>query len=238
MTDPITSLLGEWACEICTEAIVLRILISVIFAAILGCERASKRHAAGLRTFILVSLASTIATMVDVYLLESSDAKLALLSAATVIGVAIISSNSILYSSKNQIKGLTTSVGLWASALIGIAIGAGFYTASLIGFVTLLCCLSLFPAFEIYLKNRSNHFEVHLELTGREYLRDFVTILRRLGVRVDDIELNPAYAGSGLSVYSVAMTIKSGELKKYKTHSEIIAAIGTLDYVYYIEEMN
>ena len=105
-------------------------------------------------------------------------------------------------------------------------------------FAAMLCCLALFPDFEIYLKNRSNHFEVHLELTDKAHLQDFVTTLRRLGVRIDDIESNPAYIGSGLAVFSVSMTICSPELKKYKTHSEIIQAISSLDYVYYIEEMN
>ena len=216
----------------------LRLLISVVFAAIIGCERATKRHAAGLRTFILVSMASSMATMVDVYFAESYGSGFLVLSAATVIGTAIISSNSILFSSKNQIKGLTTSVGLWAVGVLGIAVGAGFYSAGLIGFLTLLICLSMFPTFETYLKNRSNHFEVHLELTNKSYLQDFVTTLRKLGLRIDDIEANPAYLNSGLSVYSVSVTIASQELKKYKTHSEIIKAVGTLEYVYYIEEMN
>ena len=238
MTDPIAKLLGEWSAEITMESVLLRLLISVVFAAVIGCERATKRHAAGLRTFILVSMASTMATMVDVYFAESYGSGFLVLAAATVIGTAIISSNSILFSSKNQIKGLTPSVGLWAVGVLGIAVGAGFYSAGLIGFSTLLLCLSLFPAFEIYLKNRSNHFEVHLELINKSYLQDFVTTIRKLGLRVDDIEANPAYLNSGLSVYSVSVTIASQELKKYKTHSEIIEAIGTLEYVYYIEEMN
>lgn len=238
MTDPIARLLGEWSAGINIESVLFRLLVSVMFAAVIGCERATKRHAAGLRTFMLVSMASTMASMVDMYFAKTNNSSVLLLSAATLIGMAIISSNSILFSSKNQIKGLTTSVGLWTVGVLGIAVGAGFYSASLIGFIVLLCCLSLFPTFETYLKNRSNHFEMHLELTNKSNLQDFVTTIRKLGLRVDDIESNPAYINSGLSVFSVSVTISSPELKKYKTHSEIIEAIGTLEYVYYIEEMN
>ena len=54
---------------------------------------------------------------------------------------------------------------------------------------------------------------------------------------VDDIEANTAYLGSGLSVYTVCFSIRSEELKKYRTHEQIIQALGTLDYVYYVEEM-
>ena len=52
------------------------------------------------------------------------------------------------------------------------------------------------------------------------------------------MESNPAYYNSGLSVYSIAVTMISPELKQYKKHSEIIEALRSLDYVYYIEEMN
>jgi len=161
-----------------------------------------------------------------------------LLSAATLLAVTSVSANSILYSSRGQIKGLTTSAGLVSCCILGFATGAGLYALTLIVYVFLLCILAGFPAFEAYLKNRSNHFEVHMELKSSSYLRDFVTVSRRLGLRIDDIEANQAYAGSGLSVYSVSLTICSQELKKYKTHVEIIEALSSLDYIYHIEEMH
>ena len=231
--DPIAALLGSWAAEINLWSALLRIALAILCSAIIGCERATKRHAAGLRTFMLACLASAIAMMVD----QSLGGGIPIVSAAAVIGVAIISSNSILYSSRSQIKGLTTSMGLWATVALGLAIGAGLYTLALIGFGAMLCCLSLFPPFEAYLKDRSNHFEVHLELKDRRNLQDFVTTIRRLGLRIDDIESNPAYLNSGLSVYSISVTIVSPELKKYKRHDEIIEALRSLDYVYFIDEL-
>ncbi len=238
ITDPIAGLLGEWSQELSVAAIVLRILLSIILAAIIGCERSSKRHSAGLRTFILVSLASTVAVILDIYMGQTTGKPLYILSAATIIATSTISVNSMLFSSRSQIKGLTTGVGLWTCGIIGIALGAGFYTVTLIAFAALLCSLSFFPTFETYLKNRSNHFEIHLELKSSSYLQDFVTTIRKLGLTIDDIESNPAYVNSGLSVYSVAVSIASAELKKYKTHKEIIEALRSLNYVYYIEEMN
>ena len=232
-TDPIATFLGEWSINLNFYSVLLRIAISIILAAIIGCERSGKRHAAGLRTFILASLASTVAMLLDIATLG----QFFVISAASVIGVAIISSNSILFSSRNQIKGLTTSVGLWACGILGLSAGAGYYTVTLIVFFALLCSLSVFPAIETYLKNRSNHFEIHLELKNKSNLLDFVTVIRKLGLRIDDIEINPAYMNSGLSVYSVSVTIMSAELKKYKTHTQIIEALRSLEFVYHIEEM-
>lgn len=235
MTDPIANILGEWSKNINEFSIVFRILLSVSLAAIIGCERSSKRHSAGLRTFMLMSLATTVAMLLDVS--GNGTQGLYLLSCAGIVSVAVISVHSILLSSRSQIKGLTTAAGLWASAFIGLASGAGYYTITIIAFVVLYVCLSVFPMLERYLKNRSNHFEIHLELKNSSYLYDFVTTIRRLGLKIDDIEANPAYANSGISVYSISMSISSAELKKYKTHTEIIEALRTLEYIIHIEEM-
>ena len=142
---------------------------------------------------------------------------------------------AFLSGAKNTL--LISLVGTLIGCVIGFAIGAGLYTVTGIVFLFFLCILACFPAFEQYLKNRSNHFEIHLELKNSGYLRDFVTVSRRLGLRIDDIEANQAYAGSGLSVFTVTFTICSAELKKYKTHREIIEALSSLDYIYHIEEM-
>ncbi len=236
--DPIASLLGEWVCELNAYSILLRIAIAFLFAAVIGCERARKRHSAGLRTFILVSTASSIAMLLDQYSLRLTGAGSGpILSAAALIGIAIISGNSFLYSSRNQIKGLTTAVALWTCAVIGLAAGGGFYTVAAGGFAALLICLAVLPVLEEYLIDLSNYFEVHLELKNVAYLQDFITTIRRLGLKIDNIELNPAYVHSGLSVYSISFTITKEELRKYKKHSEIIEALGTLDYVAHIEEI-
>ena len=232
--DPIALFLGEWSYTLNIGSIALRIILSVLLSAVIGCERAAKRHSAGLRTFILVSLGCTVAIMLDSFI--ASEGHLYILSASAAISVAILSINSILFSSRNRIKGLTTAVGLWVSGIIGLSLGAGYYTVTVFAFVALLFSLSVFPRFEMFLQNRSNHFEIHLELSSATALQDFIATLRELGLRVDDIENNPAYSGSGLSVYTVSLSVVGKELKKYKTHTEIIEALSSIEYVTFIEE--
>lgn len=236
-TDPLAHLLGDWSVSHGISGIIFKIIVSVLLSAVIGCERATKRHSAGLRTFVLISLSCTVAMLLDSFLFVSSGNNSFFLSAASIIALSIICVNSLLVSSRSQIKGLTTSVAMWTCGMLGLIIGAGYYTASLILFIALHITLSVFPYFERYLKNRSNHFEIHLELTESKYLQDFVTTIRKLGMKIDDIEFNTAYAGSGLSVYTIAISISNADLKKYKTHAELIEALRTLKYVYHIEEM-
>ena len=237
-SDPIAQALGAWASDITVRSILLRVLISLVMGAVIGWERSNKRHSAGLRTFMLAFLTGTLASLLDSYIFaESGKRGFFLLSAGTVVGASVIAVHSVFYSSRNQIKGLTTAVGLWAAGMVGIALGMGYYTVALAAYAAMLCVLFWFPPLETAFKNRSNHFEVHLELTNSVCLQDFVTVIRRLGLTIDEIEQNPAYVGSGLSVYSIAISVSNHMLKKYKTHAEIIEALKSLDYVYHIEEM-
>ena len=57
-----------------------------------------------------------------------------------------------------------------------------------------------------------------------------------LELNIDDIELNTAYIKSGLSVYTISLTVLDKELKN-KTHQELIEELSKLDYVWYIEEI-
>ncbi len=237
ITDPIATLLGSWSSSLNEYSILFRIVVSVLLSALIGWERSSKRHSAGFRTFMVVTLSGTVVMLVDLYINSTFGGQFFLLSAMSIVSAARIATRTLYFSSRNQIMGLTTSVALWGSCVLGLAIGAGLYTITAITFLTMLLCLSKLPALEFYLKNRSNHFEIHLELKNSLNLQNFVSTIRKLGLAIDAIEMNPAYANSGLSVYSIAISISNEELKKYKTHKEIIEALSTLDYIYHIEEI-
>ncbi len=232
--DPLAKVFGEWSQELSISSILFRLALCIIVGAVIGCERSNKRHSAGLRTFILVTLLGTIASIIDLSLINNSTTSLYLLSASAILGTVVISGNSILFNAKKQIKGLTTSVGLWLCLLLGIVIGLGYYLIALVLCAILILILMVFPWIEMFLKDKSNHFEIHLELADRTKLQDFIFTLRKLDIRIDDLELNSAYVGSGLSVYTVSLTLGK---KNGTTHKEIITALSSLDYVSFVDEI-
>ena len=235
-TDFLADLLGTWSSEVNIASTALKTALVIVMAVILGCERSKNRHAAGLRTLIVLSIGSMFAGIGDIYFITVHQVRFPFLSAAVFIGISVITANTIIYSSKNQIMGLTTSVGMWTMSILSAILGFGLYTAALIGFVALMIGLLGFSKMETYIKNKSNHFEIHLELKSRSSLQDFIATAREFRLTIDNLELNPAYANSGLSVYTVKFTIVSKELRK-KSHSDIIEALSVLDCVYYVEKL-
>ena len=235
--DLIGVMLGEWSLHPShLAAIMLRVCLALVLSAIIGWERATKRHPAGLRTFILAGIASVFAALCDEFALSVLKAPFTFLSAASLICLATISGNTLLFSSRNQLKGLTTSVCLFTNAIISLCIGFGMYTSALIGFFAMIMCVALFPNLETQFKRHSQHFELHLELKSRSNLQDFITAIREFGLHLDEIEFNPAYANTGLGVYTLKVTLNHPRLAKVK-HSEIVEALGSLDCVAFIEEI-
>lgn len=234
MKDLIVVLFGDWAGEFNLYSCLLRLALSLVLAMMAGSERATKLHAAGLKTFICVSLVAALGAFGDLFLMASG-ATFSFIVPAIVIGVAIISGNTLLYSSKNQLRELTTSIGLWAVALITVTVCFGLYTVGLVAFILFMLCITLLPKLEKKLKRESKYLELHIELKTKDGLQTFIATIRKIGLLVKGVEPNPAYINSGLSVYSV--TLQMGGVMKGKSHKEIVEAISGLEIVNFAEEV-
>lgn len=110
----------------------LRIIVAAICGAVIGYERAIQRKSAGVRTHIVVAIASALFMIVSKYgfadLLNMHDIALdpSRIAAQIVTGISFIGAGTILVR-REQISGLTTAAGVWATAAIGMAVGAGMY---------------------------------------------------------------------------------------------------------------
>ena len=61
--------------------------LSLALAAVIGCERSSKRHSAGMRTFMLVSVSATAAVLTDMYLAREFSFVIPVISGAAVVAL-------------------------------------------------------------------------------------------------------------------------------------------------------
>ena len=233
MQDPIAKLAGSWLEDVTIYSVIIRVLIALIIGALMGYERARRGHAAGLRTYIMISLGTTVIAICEAAAYSTAH----ILSAASLIGIALIGTNSITISSKNRIKGLTTTVGLFIVAILGVATGMGCYTISIVGAILALICMAFLGGLEVELKQKSSHMLLHLELTKSSYLVNFTTTIRKLGMRISELEIHKAYLNTSLAVYTVSIELNNKNVLMYKKHKDIVEALMSLEYVVYAEEI-
>ena len=105
--------------------IALRLMVAALLGGLLGLERERARKSAGLRTHMLVSLGSALFVLVSLESGMDPDA-LSRVVQGVVAGIGFLCAGAILKSAEeDQVRGLTTSAGLWMTAAIGLCAGLG-----------------------------------------------------------------------------------------------------------------
>lgn len=121
-----------WLMDLNFLTLLIRTLLALLCAGLIGYERDAHGSAAGLRTHILVCLGAMIAMCTGVFTVVHYGGDASRIGAQVVSGIGFLGAGTIIVH-RGHISGLTTAAGLWASACIGLAIGAGFYEAAVLG---------------------------------------------------------------------------------------------------------
>lgn len=117
----------------------IRLLVSVIAGGIIGNERGRHGSAAGLRTHILVCIGACVSSLTGIFVSVhfGYTGDLFRIAAQVVSGIGFLGAGMIIVKNTSMITGLTTAAGLWTTAVIGIAIGFGYYIGAIIA--TIFC---------------------------------------------------------------------------------------------------
>ena len=117
--------------------IAIRLLAAIILGGLVGLEREAAGKAAGLRTHMLVALGAAL-TLVVAHRMDIPGPDQSRIIQGLVTGVGFLGGGAILkITDERRIRGLTTAAGIWMTASIGIAVGAGkLATAIMATFLT------------------------------------------------------------------------------------------------------
>lgn len=161
--------------EINTYSSVFKLCLSLVLGSVVGIERKRKGQIAGVRTFALIAMGATLAMILSVYVpqvylgLKNGDP--ARIAAQVVTGIGFLGAGAIIQM-KGSVRGLTTAAGIWMVAAIGLAVGVGMYTISIIA--TALILIILVPL---------EHFEHRIKVGASSRI-----IRMKVGSVVEDIE--------------------------------------------------
>lgn len=220
--------------EVNLLSVTVRILLSVIIGGLIGLERGMKNRPAGLRTYMVVCLGACLVMLTNHYVFNIyNTGDPVRMGAQVVSGIGFLGAGTIIVTRRNQIKGLTTAAGLWASAGVGLALGIGFYEAAIIGGFGVFFVMTMMQRMDNRMRRSTKVIEIYVELAKGYPLGDFLRCVREKEIEVKEIMREQDSDGEDGSRAYIA-TLK---LQKRQKHIEIIDDIRTVEGVAYLEEM-
>ena len=189
--------------EVTYVTVLLRLAIAAICGAMVGIEREVHGRAAELRTHMMVSLGAALTTLIGVFnveILKITWADPMRVGAQVISGIGFLGAGTILLKKENsQITGLTTAAGLWVTAVIGLASGAGFYEGSFVTAVMATVIFTLVSKLEHAMNSRRQRLFVYLELDGVSAVNQTVDALTEM-VGAVEIQVTPPRSGTAGNV--------------------------------------
>jgi len=220
--------------------IVLRLLGAVIVGFAVGAQRARTSHPAGIRTHILVALGSCVVMVTSCIMYEQTIAVFgttpsdpARLGAQVINGIGFLGAGTILVTGRQQVKGLTTAAGLWASACTGLAVGAGFYECVLIAFAMIFLSIRLFPIVDAYIQENARDINLYMEFYSLGDISTIINQLKSQNVQIYDIDIERNKSGEALhpsAIFSIRLNEKI-------PHTQLLSDLAELDCFCVIEEL-
>ncbi|MEM5811607.1 MAG: MgtC/SapB family protein [Candidatus Aenigmatarchaeota archaeon] len=116
---------------------IIKVLVSLVLASLIGVEREMRKKPAGLRTHILIAVTATLYTIVSIKYFPQDNARII---SNILTGMGFIGAGTII-SSKIKVVGITTASTLWFIASIGVLVGVGYYLLALFSALIVLIIL-------------------------------------------------------------------------------------------------
>lgn len=184
-------------------SVLVRLFLAMLLGGILGYGREKKHLPAGFRTYMVVCLGSALAMMVGIYVTDlTGAADASRIGAQVVSGISFLGAG-VIFKHGNAVRGLTTAAGLWATAGIGLAMGAGMYPVGVFGTLMIALLQILMHKFVMQadaLASNHLHFTVQDSAQFHERLGDY---LQERNVQIMDSRIT--YHDDGFVSYDITV---------------------------------
>lgn len=232
--------------EMNTASILVRLILAMLFGGFIGLERERKRRPAGFRTYMLVCLGAALTMLLsqyEYYMVSHAWQETAIaiglrtdvsrFGAQVINGIGFLGAGTILVTGRQQVKGLTTAAGLWASACTGLAVGAGFYECVLIAFAMIFLSIRLFPIVDAYIQENARDINLYMEFYSLGDISTIINQLKSQNVQIYDIDIERNKSGEALhpsAIFSIRLNEKI-------PHTQLLSDLAELDCLCVIEEL-
>ena len=191
--------------------LILRLILAGVCGGIIGVERTLRQKDAGFRTHIIVAVGAALMMIISKYgffdivgfddtlRIDASRVASNIITGISFLGAGMIFVKGI------SIKGLTTAAGIWVTAAVGMAMGAGLYIISFVSVILLLLVQIIFHKFligfdKVLANDNLVPCFVQLENTP-EAIKELKTFLRANGVQIFDSVINESSDNLVLTIH-------------------------------------
>jgi putative Mg2+ transporter-C (MgtC) family protein len=211
--------------EIPLHEIFLRLAAALLAGGAIGFERERDSQPAGLRTHMILALGAALVMILSINIaidFQGHDAEPTRLAAQVVSGIGFLGAGAILRFGFN-VKGLTTASTLWTTAMIGLAIGYGYYLVALFAVVIMLIVLTLVERFEKKFVRINVIRTVVIEVRDREgIIREVRKTISKMSDAVMAFNVQKSLKNKHLRIEIVARFNRS---EKLEDMMEVLSAI-------------
>ncbi len=217
-----------------TVSVMFRLTLAILCGGLIGIDRGRKHRPAGFRTYMLVCLGAALTMIISQYVKYELGitTDITRLGAQVINGIGFLGAGTIIVTRRQQVKGLTTAAGLWASACMGIAIGAGFYFAAVCSCVLIMLVLIVLSKLEVRIMASARTMTVSVGYEVNDDIVKIVEVLKSKRVHIVDLEI--VRMASEETTPSAVLSLRLP--KKFK-HTELLECLAEIDGVNRIEEM-
>lgn len=215
-----------------TLEVLLRLGAAAVLAGLVGLERETSKRPAGFRTHILVSVASSLVMIGNLYAFEllkhQTNMDPMRLGAQVISGIGFLGAGTIIKEGAT-IRGLTTAASLWSVACIGLVCGLGFYLGAIFATCFVLLSLITLNKIEIMINKKNHYVNVVIKSVDRPgQLGRIGTELGNIDVSIKNVLIEPMDDNNVI----IKLTLKGAKAIKVE---DIIKSITSIEDVSLIE---
>ncbi|MGW6194183.1 MgtC/SapB family protein [Bacillus cereus] len=214
---------------------IIRISVAGLLGAMIGIEREIRSKEAGLKTHFLVAVGSALIMVVskyafsDIVFEDHMSLDPSRIAAQVVSGVGFLGAGTIIIQ-KQAVKGLTTAAGLWATAGIGLAIGAGMYVVGVGATILVLIGLEIVSRiFKVQFLFPQN-ISVQMCMNKHEAVQQILAMLQVKAIPILSYEVDVLQQEEGV-FYKVGMQLKNISAEEKNTFIQHMQSLPEITFI-------
>ena len=229
-------------------SVLVRLLLALFAGGVTGFGRSKRERAAGLRTYMLISLGAAMSVLLTLFQYEmlrtawagSVDAigefkyDASRLASAVITGVGFLGAGIIIKIEHQRVKGLTTATGLFTAVCLGLAAGAGFIEVVAVSSIIIVLVLNVMSPLERGFRRKLRNTTLNVEFDSVESIETITQVIHACDAKVFDVDIERSEEADGKHP-SAIFILKLG--KNMPSHSGMLSTVADLPCVYSVQEL-